>query len=276
MTDILAHATNGDGPPLLLLNGGLMTMAAWEPYVTALAPSLRVVRCDLRGQLLSPGTPPATFEGHAKDLVRLLDALAIDRVHVAGASFGALVGIVLAATAPQRVRSLAAITATDRMTPQMDDGTRRVREACREALAGGDRGRILDFINPATWSPEYLQAQATVLAARRQAVAMLPSAWFTGLDGLLTSMLGLDLRALLPSIACPTVVIGGERDVTFPVEHSRDLARGIPGARVVILPDAPHGLVIERAPAVIDLLKHHVADVENQARSSATQPKAGS
>jgi pimeloyl-ACP methyl ester carboxylesterase len=276
MTDILAHATNGDGPPLLLLNGGLMTIAAWEPYVTALAPSLRVVGCDLRGQLLSPGAPPATFQGHADDLVRLLDTLAIDTVHVAGASFGALVGVVLAASARQRVRSLTVITATDRMTPHMDDGTRRLREACREALAGGDGGRILDLINPATWSPEYLQAQATVLAARRRGVAMLPPAWFIGLDGLLTSMLGLDLRPLLPSITCPTVVIGGECDVTFPVEHSRDLARGIPGARLVIVPDAPHGLVIERAPAVIDLLKHHVADVEARERSRATQPEVRS
>jgi 3-oxoadipate enol-lactonase len=276
MTDILAHATNGDGAPLLLLNGGLMTIAAWEPYVTALAPSLRVVRCDLRGQLLSPGTPPATFQGHANDLVRLLDTLAIEAVHVAGASFGALVGVVLAASAPQRVRSLAAITATDRMTPQMDDGTRRLREACREALAGGDGGRILDLINPTTWSPEYLQAQATVLAARRKGVARLPPAWFTGLDGLLTSMLGLDLRPLLSSIVCPTVVIGGERDVTFPVEHSRDLARGIPGARLVIVPDGPHGLVIERASAVIDLLKHHVAEVEDREHSRATQGEAAS
>ncbi len=273
MTGILAHTVTGDGPPLLLLNGGLMTYAAWEPYAAALAPAIRLVRCDLRGQLLSPGEPPLTLDGHVTDLLRLIDALGIESVHVAGASFGALVGIVLAATAGDRVRSLVAITATDRMTPHMDAGTGLVRQACREALEGGDRGKILDLINPATWSPSYLTAQATVLAARRQGVAMLPPPWFSGLDGLLASMLGLDLRPRLRLISCPTLVVGGERDVTFPVEHSRALAAGIPGARLVVVPGAPHGLVVEQAPLVIDLLRQFVGDVEHsRADAPAEQP----
>ena len=261
-TDILSHVVNGDGPPLLLLNGGLMSYAAWEPFVSGIAGTCRVVRCDFRGQLLSPGDAPATLVGHADDVLRLLDALGVESAHVAGASFGALVGITLAARAPRRIRSLAAITATDRMTPDMEAGSARMREACRAALAGGDGGRVLDLVTAATWSPGFLAAQAAVLAARRSAVALLPSKWFAGLERLLASMDGLDLRPLLSQITCPALVIGGERDVTFPVEHSRELAARIPHARLVVVPDGYHGLIVEQAPLVFGLLADFVREAE--------------
>jgi len=272
MTDLLTHVVNGDGPPLLLLNGGLMSYAAWEPLATVIARSCRVVRCDFRGQLMSPGEVPSTFAGHADDLLRMMDALEIESAHVAGASFGALAGITLAARAPHRVRSLVAITATDRMTPEMEAGSTLMREACRAALAGGDGGRVLDLINPATWSPEFLAAQSAVLAARRQAVARLPQAWFTGLERLLTSMDGLDLRPLLPHITCPTLIVAGEKDVTFPVQHSRELAARIPRARLVVVPGGYHGLVMEHAPRVIELLVDFVREAE---AAGPVLPRAG-
>lgn len=264
MTDILAHVVNGDGPPLLLLNGGLMSYAAWDPFVPVIAQSCRVVRCDFRGQLLSPGAARSTFAGHADDVLRLMDALGIDSAHIAGASFGALAGITLAARAPDRTRSLVAMTATDRMTPDMEEGSARLREACRAALTGGDGGRVFDLVSEATWSAEFLTAQAAILAVRRQAVAMLPPAWFAGLEQLLALMDGLDLRPLLPQITCPTLVVGGDKDVTFPVEHSRELAARIPHARLVVVPGGCHGLVVEHAPQVIELLVNFVREAEGR------------
>ena len=260
--DHLSHAVNGDGPPLLLLNGGLMSYAAWAPFAAGLGTSCR---------LLSPGEGPSTLAGHADDVLRLMDALAIDSAHVAGASFGALVGITLAARAPDRARSLAAVTATDRMTPEMDAGSALMREACRAALHGGDGGRVLDLVNPATWSPEFLAAQAGVLAARRQAVAALPRAWFAGLEQLLASMDGMDLGPILPQITCPTLVIGGDEDVTFPVEHSRTLASQIRHARLVVVAGGFHGLMVEHAPRVMELL----VDFVRQSEAAWAAPRSG-
>ena len=202
-----------------------------------------------------------------------MDALEIDSAHVAGASFGALAGITLAARAPRRLRSLVAITATDRMTPEMEKGSGLMREACRAALNGGDGGRVLDLVNPATWSPQFLTAQAAVLAARRQAVAMLPHAWFAGLDQLLAAMTGLDLRPLLPGITCPALVVGGDHDVTFPFEHSRELAARLAHGRLVVVPNGYHGLIVEHASRVIELLVDFVGEIE---AARAALPRAES
>jgi len=265
---VIAHAVTGDGPPLLLLNGGLMTYAAWEPLAAPLAQTYRVIRCDFRGQLLSPGDPPSTLDGHATDLAALLDHLGERSVHVAGASFGALIGLVMAASRPARVRSLVAMTATERITPDMAEGGAELREACRAAAVGGDGRRVFDLISEATWSPAFRTAQAAMLAARREQIGLLPRSWFAGLEQLLAPLTDLDLRPLLPAIACPTLVVGGDADVTFPIEHSRALTAGIRGARLEIVAGGSHGLVIEHAPRVVGLIQEFVRDQDRAGAST--------
>lgn len=254
-SDVLTHQTDGAGELLLLLNGGMMSMAAWEPIAAPLAESFRVVRCDFRGQLLSPGEPAPDLAVHVADVLALLDHLEIAKTHVAGTSFGGLVGLLLAARHPDRVSSLAAITATDRITAPMWEGSVRLRDAAFEAAAGGDGGRVHDLIVPATFTPEFLAAQAAALAFRRRQVAGLPPIWFRGVAGILGALQGLDLRPELPRIECPALIVAGERDVTFPLEHSQVLAEGIPGARLEVVLGAAHSLAIEHAALLVPILR---------------------
>lgn len=265
---ILSHAVNGEGPPLLLLNGGLMSYPAWEPLVAPIAGACRLVRCDFRGQLLSPGDAPPDLAGHAEDLLQLLDVLNIESAHIAGVSFGALVGLTLAALAPRRARSVIAMNATDRVTPAITERGAPLRAAAHDAANGGDGGRVLDLVAQTTWSPAYRTANAAVLAARRQAVSLLPRTWFAGLEQLMAAMENLDLRPLVSRITCPALIIGGEADVTFPIEHSRSLAAAIPGARLVEIARGSHGLMLERAAEVVELIVNFVGEVE-RVRSGA-------
>ena len=257
MMNLLAHRVTGnpDGPPLFLLNGGLMTMAAWEKIAAPLEDAFRIVRCDFRGQLFSPGVPEPRLEPHAEDLVALLDALEIERIHAAGTSFGALVALRLAALHPERVASVIAITGTEKVTPELWAASARVRDACLEAVAGGDGGRVYDLVIPATYSPEYLEANAATLALYRRQVGLLPAAWYAGLAPIIGVLEGLDLTPYLPLIPAPTLVVAGERDTMFPLEHSRALAAGIPGARLEIVPGGSHGLVIEQPEKTVEILR---------------------
>src|SRR5262249_15533104 len=163
-----------DAPPLFLLNGGLMSMVAWEKVAVGLEDAYRGVRCDFRGQLFSPGVPEPRLEPHAEDLVALLDSLGIETIHAAGTSFGALVALRLASLHPERVASVVAITATDKVSPEQWAASALARDACLEAVAGGDGGRVYDLVVPATYSPEYREANAAALAFYRRQVALLP------------------------------------------------------------------------------------------------------
>src|SRR5689334_9975303 len=114
MASPLFHRVDGSGEPtVVLLNGGMMSTFHWEAVAAKLvALGHRVVRLDLRGQLMSPGPAAPDLAAHADDVAALLGELADGPVVVAGTSFGALVGLVLAANHPERVASLVAMNAT--------------------------------------------------------------------------------------------------------------------------------------------------------------------
>ncbi|MFN7986395.1 MAG: alpha/beta hydrolase [Thermoanaerobaculia bacterium] len=251
---LLAHGVDGEGEPLLLLNGGMMSFSAWDAFAAPLAERYRVVRCDFRGQLRSPGVPAGGFPGHAADLVRLLDHLRIDRCHVAGTSYGAFAGLHLAALAPGRVASLVAMTVADRALPEMSDQAREMAEACREALGGGSRERVYDLISAFAYSPAWAEAHAADIAARRSLVTRLPDAWFEGLAALLASLEGLDLTPLLPRITCPVLVLLASDDRAMPRAGGEALAKALPRGELAVVPGSGHALVVEKPRETIDLL----------------------
>lgn len=243
---LLAHQVDGEGEPLLLLNGGMMSFTAWDPYVPPLAERYRVIRCDLRGMLRSPGERPEGFPGHAEDLLALLDRLGVARCHVAGTSYGAFAGLHLAALAPERVASLVAMTVADRVSPGMWAEAERMAIACREALAGGSRERVYDLVSAFAFSPEWAAAHADEIASRRALVSQLPDSWFSGLASLLSALEGLDLRLLLPRVTCAVLVLLAEGDRAMPRPWGESLAAALPRGELAVVPGCGHGLVVER------------------------------
>jgi pimeloyl-ACP methyl ester carboxylesterase len=250
---LLYHRSDGEGEPLLLLNGIAMTAVSWEAVAQPLAGRFRVLRCDFRGQLMTPVRPPTTLAEHADDVAALLDHLGLDAVHVVGTSFGGVVGTLFAARCPERARSLVTIAAADGFDESMASEVARWREACERSLADADRGHLSDVLEPVVYSPAYLAAHAAELAQRRAQVAALPTAWFEGLIGLLDSAHSLRLREELAAIRCPTLVVAAELDRFVPLGRARGLAAGIPGSRFELVAGAGHAVVVEQPQRVVEL-----------------------
>ncbi len=248
---VLAHRVDGAGPPVLLLNGGMMTIAAWDPVAQPLAAEYQVIRCDFRGQLLSPATGPRTMAGHVEDVRALLDHLGLARVHVVGTSFGSEVGLLLAATDPDRVASLVLATVTDRMTLRMHEDAVPLRTAARAAAQGGDKQRLFALLEQQIYSDAYRQANAAALERRRALALMLPATWFAALDGIFDALDGLDLRPALAGVRCPTLVLVAGEDRSLYPEHGRAVVRGIAGAELEEFDGSGHALIVERTGPVL-------------------------
>jgi pimeloyl-ACP methyl ester carboxylesterase len=251
---LLAHRVDGRGEPLLLLNGGMMSYGAWDAFVAPLLARYRVIRCDFRGQLRTPGPPPATFDGHAEDLVALLDHLGVPRCHVVGTSFGGFAALHLAARAPERVASLAALTVTDRVSEEMLREARVLAAASLETLRGGSRERVYDLIAEFAYSPAWAAAHAADLAERRALVVHLPAAWFQGLAGLLGALEGLDVTPFLPRISCPALVLLADGDVAMPLPRGRALAAALPRGELAVVEGAGHAVVVEKPEETLSIL----------------------
>jgi pimeloyl-ACP methyl ester carboxylesterase len=262
---LLTHKVDGEGPPLVLLNGGMMSLAAWEPIAVRFAARHRVIRCDFRGQLLSPGPPRASMEEHADDVAALLDSLGETRVDVVAASYGAYVGLLLAARHPERVGSVVAATVTDVAGEGVGEPGARLARAVRAATRGGDRTEVYDAIVALAYTPEWQAAHADELAARRGQVGLLPEAWFKGLEGLLEALERVDLRPVLPAIACPVLVVAAGRDAAMPLERTRAVAEALPAAQLVVVPGSGHALVVEREDEFVLLVERFLARVRGAA-----------
>ncbi len=146
--------TRGEGPPVLIVQGGLSEAGATGQLADVLARHFQVISYDRRGLSRSsvPGDcPPITMDHHADDAAALLAAVTTRPAHVVGPSIGGLIGLHLAVRHPERVATL--VTHEPPMAPLVVDPEREaaldriaalarddVRVAIQEmaALTGGD------------------------------------------------------------------------------------------------------------------------------------------
>ena len=257
----LYHQIDGEGDPLVLLNGVFMTAASWQVVARPLAKSFRVVRCDFRGQLMTPVSPPGDLDGHAEDIVALLDELAIESAHLVGTSLGGVVGAIAAGRHPDRVRSLVTIASADGFHSHRAEEIDRWRQACLRTLGGGDRGELSDIIESVVFSPQWVEAHRAERAQRRAQIEALPDIWFSNAVGLLEGARSARLRDELAAIACPTLVVASEFDGFVTVDEVRDMADRIAGARFEIIGGAGHAVVVEQPQRVVELCRDFLADV---------------
>ncbi|MDR2852955.1 MAG: alpha/beta fold hydrolase [Burkholderiaceae bacterium] len=288
-----------DRPAVLLIAGLGMQLINWpDEFVQGLVDQgLRVIRFDnrdgglsqrfdhapeqfflwqfLRMQLRLPLHPAYTLQDMAQDALGLLDALGIERAHIVGVSMGGMIGQRMAVTAPARTLSLTSIMSSThaRGLPLPHwDVVRVLNGFLPSKVRGLDENALIkqcqDFIETiagrgVVYDEAQLRALTTVSVRRafnaggmmRQTLAILAD---TG------------LRAkLLSRIRCPTLVLHGERDPFLPIEHGRDTARRIPGARFVGMPGSGHELTPHTIALILREMVPFIKSVQIKAQGSA-------
>ncbi|MFD4759625.1 3-oxoadipate enol-lactonase [Streptomyces sp. NPDC058439] len=265
----LHHQVDGppSAPPLVLGPSLGTSLSVWDPQVAGLTRGHRVVRWDLPGHggtaadLLPPGggVPELGCE-----VLKVADALGIDRFAYAGISLGGAVGTWLAIHHPERVTSLAVLCSSARFgEPQgWRDRARTVRTSGIGQIADGSAGR---WFTPAfAGEPAARTLVDTMRATDPEAYAALCDA-----------LAGYDLRADLGRITAPTLVVAGRDDPATPVAHARELADGIAGAGLVEIPGAAHLANVERPDAVLSALLGHFATAAEAGSDDGTRHAAG-
>jgi class 3 adenylate cyclase len=229
----IAYQVVGDGPiDLVLANGpGTHIEILWDEPTTArcmrrLASFSRLLLFDRRGTGLSdPVSRPPTLEQQMDDLRAVLDHAGIEKPALYGASDLGLCAL-YAATYPDQVTALVlsgvAATGSRTITP-------RVTEVINDALENSwGEGTLMQL-----WAPSQIGNRAfEEWWARMQRSAVSP-----GMARQILEMIAqTDLRAVLPTIRVPTLVMHTTDNTYIPVELGREVAELIPGARYVEYP----------------------------------------
>ena len=243
-------AVHGAGTPLLLLHGLGATGAVFEPLIPTLAERYQVIVPDLRGHGQSSCLPgPDSIERMAADLDNLLDLLGIADCFVLGYASGGAVAQQLAHDYPQRVRGLALVCSYARSATTLREQIEgRLRPELFRLLGSRGMGALAARRAPGDTSSFVRELIAANRGSRVSLVAR--------------ALLSFDSRAWLPALACPTLVIAGERDTTTPPHNAHELARLLPCARVSTLPQAGHWMIKTHVQPFLDLLMPWLASQE--------------
>jgi 3-oxoadipate enol-lactonase/4-carboxymuconolactone decarboxylase len=227
-------------PALLLLHSLGTNLHVWDAQAETFASGFRVVRMDLRGHGLTSVAPgPYTIGGMAEDAVAVMDALGIERFHLAGLSIGGLIAQAVALQNPSRVASLI-LCDTARAIPPPEPWHARAAEVRAHGMASVVDAVLARWVTPPNAdTPRARGLHAMLLATNPE-----------GYAGAAEAIAALPLGEGALKITAPTLVLVGDQDIPTPPEAAEALAAAIPGAKLVKIPDAAHMAPVERPEAV--------------------------
>ncbi len=221
-----------DAPVLVLGNSMGTTAAVWEPQLAQFRRHFRLLRYEYPGHggSAAPAGPYTVGELGAA-VLGLLDEHGIGRARYCGISLGGMVGMWLAANAPDRIDALA-VCCTSAYLPPAPFWAGRAQQARAEGT-----GPIAEQVVSRWFTPEFAAREPDVPASFVAGLAQVAAEGYAGCCEAIGAM---DLRPSLPAITAPTLVIAGAEDPATPPWHGAVIASAIPGARLAVVRGAAH------------------------------------
>lgn len=253
MSDPLRLAATLDGPPgapVLVLGNSLGTSrAVWDRQVPAFAERFRLLRYELPGHGGSPSPPgPYTIGDLGAGVLTLLDEHGVDVAAYCGISLGGMIGMWLAASAPDRIMTLGLVCTSAYLPPASGwlDRAEQVRAAGMASITEASVGRW--------FTPAFTAREPRLVAAF---ASELERADAEGYAGCCAAIAGMDLRGRLGEVSAPTLVIAGAQDPATPPAHGAVIASAIPGARLRVVRGSAHlANVSSPGEVCVALLEH--------------------
>lgn len=229
---------NPDAPVVMLSNSLLSSYGMWDDQMDVLTEHFQVLRYDTRGH---GGTDapaePYSIELFVEDVIGLLDALEIDKVHFVGLSMGGFITQLLGAKYPDRVMSLT-LCDTACVMPPASLWNDRIATAESEGVEG-----LIDGTLQRWFTAPFHKTGVEAIGKIRDMIRA------TGVQGYVNcakAIRDMDQCHILEKIDKPTNIIVGEDDPACPVSAAEVLHAGIKGSNLVILKNAAHLPNIEK------------------------------
>jgi 3-oxoadipate enol-lactonase / 4-carboxymuconolactone decarboxylase len=242
----LHYRSDGDpqGTPLVLIHSLGTDLRLWDDLIPRLAATLRLVRFDLRGHGLS--ADPArelTLVDFSADIAALLDHLEIDKAVILGISIGGLIALDFALRNQARVSSLILADTAARI------GTPELWQTRMDTLRAHDLAHLADSILARWFASDFATRCPTQFQGVRTLFTRNSVVGYTAACAVLRDA---DLRAEVPQIKVPTLVLCGAQDAATPPDVVQELAGSLPNAGFVVLPGSGHTPPVEQPQIMAD------------------------
>ena len=258
----IAYTVLGDGPIDVVYTSGIWSNLdvmwdepRWAHFLDRLASFSRLIVFDMRGVGLSDrGSEPPFLESQMDDMSAVMTAAGSESAVIFGGARGGAMSMLFAATYPERTKALvlyAGVAKTVRSADFPYGKSEHDQQAFFDRfVAEMGTGQNLDLQGPSgADDPRFVQWWA-----RFERLVATPSAY----RELAVIFRDLDVRAVLPSIQAPTLVLQRTGDRITPVDQARYLAGTIPAARLVEFPGDDHIPFLGDGDALVDEVEEFV------------------
>ena len=248
----------GRGYPLVLVHGLADDHRAWRRSLPDLILHQRVILYDLRGHgETTLGNADSSLRQLGADLIALLDAIGVERAHVAGFSLGGTIAMRAAIDHPERVRGLVLVATSSRVGRAAADWYRERVEMVKR------HDPNLRSTLDADTADVYAQSPAELddgLLIRRQSTA--DPRGFANACAAMAALNASPLDPELGRIGAPTLIVASELDRHCPPKAAEIIAAGIKGNRLEVLPGAGHPIPVERPRELARAMFSFLAEVD--------------
>ncbi|NOZ27787.1 MAG: alpha/beta fold hydrolase [Chloroflexi bacterium] len=229
------YEIHGDGPPLILLHGGLGNADYWENQIPVLSKQYKVIAVDSRGHGRSTvSEQPISYALMASDVLALMDYLGIEKAHILGWSDGGIIGLYLAIHHPDRLNKVIAYGANYNLSGVRADV--------------GENEKFNNYIEKAAKDYQRLSPDPTRWDAFLENISQM---WASE-PNFTPEQLG--------SITVPMLILDGDNDEAIYTEHTKEMAALIPTAELVLIPGTGHFAMWEKPEEFNKIVLDFLAD----------------
>ena len=250
-------AKDSGAEPLLQIHGSAFGHRNFSHLTPLCARDYAVIDFDLPGYGESRGEArPGGMQGIADMVAELIEALPYERVNIHGTSFGAMIGLTLAASHPQLVDRLVLSC----FLAKYDNAARMMRATWKRCAREMGMAAVADLTSVAGFARGFYDRADTeeILESIRVANSnTLPEAFCAGTEVIEAT----DLSPLLPKISMPVLLLAGAEDnmTAFDTAPSgfglRRISEALAGAELHVIPESGHYLVIEQPEVVAEKIR---------------------
>ncbi|MBW3608026.1 MAG: alpha/beta hydrolase [Actinobacteria bacterium] len=243
----------GSGPPVVFIHGLSGCWQNWLEQLPLFARDHRVIAVDLPGfgQSEMP-VEEISISGYADAIDELLGKLEIEEARIVGNSMGGFIGAELAIQYPERVERLVLVAAAGLSIESIRTERKKGIRHRAENVVFFTLGHIASRSHQVALRPRLRHALLMLVAAHPQqlpgplAAQQVLGSGKPGFSDALEAMCRYPLRDRLEKIACPTLIIWGEKDLLVPVKDAAIFDELIPDSRKIIYEDTGHVSMMER------------------------------
>jgi len=243
----------GSGPPVIFIHGLSGCWQNWLEQIPLFARDHRVIGVDLPGfgHSVMP-VEPISISGYADAIDELMEKLDIDAARIVGNSMGGFIGAEMAIGHPARIERLVLVAAAGLSIESIRTERNKGLRHRAENIIFFSLAHVVSRSHQVALRPRLRAALLMTVAAHPArlpgplAAQQVLGSGKPGFSDALEAMCRYPLRDRLEKIACPTLILWGDKDILVPVKDASVFEELIPDSRKIIYTDTGHVSMMER------------------------------